>query len=196
VRLIRRNPPPGSIAVAEKTAGPSAPGNLGRRRSRGQSLVEFSLILTPLALVLLGLLQFGFIFNAYITMTNAVRESARIGTIYIYDRTQSKSQNDTARNNQMRTSLVASFNQLQSTSPNFTSSSTWTQSGLTYTTGDLQVTYVIPTGITDNDPRVGQRVTVRATYHLALLIPFAASFLSLDGGGRLPITTEATMVIN
>ena len=134
MRLIRRNPPPGSIAVAEKTAGPSAPGNLGRRRSRGQSLVEFSLILTPLALVLLGLLQFGFIFNAYITMTNAVRESARIGTIYIYDRTQSKSQNDTARNNQMRTSLVASFNQLQSTSPNFTSSSTWTQSGQTYTT--------------------------------------------------------------
>lgn len=167
-----------------------------RRRSQGQSLVEFSLVLTPLALVLLGLLQFGFVFNAYMTMTNAVRESARIGTIHIYDRTLSKSQNDAARNNQIRTTLLASFNQLQTTAPNFTSSSTWTQSALTYTTGDLRISYVIPTGITDSDTRVGQRVTVRATYHLALLIPFAASFLTLDGSGRLPITTEATMVIN
>jgi len=159
-------------------------------------MVEFALILTPLALVLLGLLQFGFVFNAYITMTNAVRESARIGTIYIYDRTMSKAQNDAARNEQIRTSLLASFNQLQTTAPSFTSSSTWTQSGLTFTTGDLRVTYVVPTGIIDNDPRVGQRVTVRTTYHLALMIPLAASFLALDGNGRLPITTEATMVIN
>lgn len=196
MRLIRRNPSPGCVAVPATTSHAAGAGRAFPRRSRGQSLVEFSLILTPLALVLLGLLQFGFIFNAYITMTNAVRESARIGTIYVYDRTMSKSQNDAARNNQMRTSLLASFNQLETTAPSFTSSSTWTQSGLQYTTGDLRITYVVPSGITDSDARVGQRVTVRATYHLALLIPFAASFLTLDGSGRLPITTEATMVVN
>jgi len=43
-----------------------------RRRSRaeGQSLVEFALVLTPLFLIMLGIVQFGFIFNAYITITN------------------------------------------------------------------------------------------------------------------------------
>ena len=52
-----------------------------RRRSRaeGQSLVEFALVLTPLFLIILGIVQFGFIFNAYVTMTNAAREAARDG---------------------------------------------------------------------------------------------------------------------
>ena len=67
--------------------------------SGGQSLVEFSLVLMPLFFILLGIIQFGFIFNAYVTMTNAAREAARIGTVYIYDRGLSKAQNDLARNN-------------------------------------------------------------------------------------------------
>ena len=65
----------------------------GRRTRRGerdaeagQSLVEFSLILMPLFLILLGIIQFGFIFSTYVTMTNAARDAARLGTIYAYDR--------------------------------------------------------------------------------------------------------------
>ena len=53
------------------------------RRARdgeaGQSLVEFSLILMPLFFILLGIIQFGFIFNTYVTMTNAARDAARHG---------------------------------------------------------------------------------------------------------------------
>ena len=150
----------------------------------------------PLMLILLGLIQFGFIFNGYITMTNSAREAARIGSIYIYDRSLSKDQNDTARNNAVRTALLASFNTLTTTAPNFTSSTTWTKSSLTWTTGDLSVAYVIPAGSTDNDPRQGQRMTVRATYHLTLFIPLISGLLSKDAGGRLPITTESTMVVN
>ena len=52
----------------------------------GQSLVEFSLVLMPLFFILLGIIQFGFIFNTYVTMTNAARDAARLGTIYVYDR--------------------------------------------------------------------------------------------------------------
>ncbi len=150
----------------------------------------------PLMLILLGLIQFGFIFNGYITMTNSIREAARIGSIYVYDRSLSKAQNDTARNNAVRTALLASFNTLTTTAPNFTSSTTWSQSSLTWTTGDLSMAYVIPTGITDNDARQGQRFTVRATYHLSLFIPFISGLLAKDAGGRLPITTESTMVVN
>ena len=75
----------------------------GEPGQRGQSLVEFALVLTPLLLILLGIIQFGFVFNTYVTLTNAAREAAREGTIYVYDRTLTKGQNDAARNKKMQT---------------------------------------------------------------------------------------------
>jgi Flp pilus assembly protein TadG len=176
---------------------------LGRQRrgsrggeSGGQSLVEFSLILTPLFLLLLGIIQFGFIFNAYVTMTNAAREGARTGTIVVYDRSLSKDQNDLARNEAIKTAVLASMNLLGKTSPNFATGSTWTKSGLVHTNGDLIVTYVVPAGVTDTDARTGQQVTVRATYHLDLIVPLVSNFLPKDAGGRLALVGEVTMVIN
>jgi Flp pilus assembly protein TadG len=147
-------------------------------------------------LVLLGIIQFGFIFNSYVTMTNAAREGARTGTIYVYDRTLSKDQNDLARNNTIRTAVLASMNLLGKTSPQFATSGTWTKSGTTFTNGDLVVTYAIPSGITDNDPRTGEQVTVSAVYHQDLVIPLIANLLPTDAGGRLRLTGEVTMVIN
>ena len=52
----------------------------------GQSLVEFSLIILPLFVIVLGIIQFGLSFNTYVTMTNAARDAARPGTIYVYPR--------------------------------------------------------------------------------------------------------------
>jgi Flp pilus assembly protein TadG len=167
---------------------------------RGQSLVEFSLILTPLFLILLGIIQFGLIFNTYITVTNAAREGARIGTIYQYQRAVTEGTNDTARNESMRTTLLQGFNGLAKTSPNFTNSSSWVSGGTTdartYTTGDIEVTYTRPDGTTANEPRVGYYVTVRATYHQDIVIPLIGIFLPLDGNGRLPLVGEVTMVVN
>jgi Flp pilus assembly protein TadG len=168
----------------------------GRRRQRGQSLVEFSLILAPLMLVLLGIIQFGFIFNTYVTLTNAAREAARAGTIVVYDRSLSKAQNDLVRNEAIRTTLTSSMNLLSTTSPQFSTSGSWTQSGLTFTNGDLTVTYEVPTGVTDNDPRTGERITVTAAYHQDLVIPLIANLLPRDAGGRLRLTGVVTMVIN
>lgn len=167
-----------------------------RRRAGGQSLVEFALVLIPLFIILLGIIQFGFVFNAYVTLTNAAREGARIGTVYVYDSSLSKSQNDLARNEAIRTSLINSMNLLTKTSPNFSTTSTWTQSSLTFTNGDLIVTYVKPGDVTETDARVGQQVTVRATYHQDLIIPLISTFLPKDAGGRLALTGEVTMVVN
>jgi Flp pilus assembly protein TadG len=168
----------------------------GRPRARGQSLVEFSLILGPLMLLLLGIVQFGLIFNTYITLTNAAREAARSGTIYVYDRTLSKPQNDLVRNQTILTTLTSSMNLLSTTSPQFTTSGTWSQNGLTFTNGDITVTYVIPSSVTDNDPRTGEEVTVSAAYHQDLVIPLIASLLPRDTGGRLRLGAQVTMVIN
>ncbi len=173
---------------------------LRRRDERGQSLVEFSLILAPLLFLLLGIIQFGFVFNAYVTVSTAAREAAREGTIYVYNRSLTQTQNDALRNARIRSSLLASLNGLAKTAPNLTNGSTWSSatSGttVTYTNGDIVVTYSLPSGVTANEPRQGYRVTVRATYHQDLVIPVIASFLPQDAGGRLPLAGEVTMVVN
>lgn len=150
----------------------------------------------PLFVILLAIVQFGFIFNAYVTITNATREGARNGTVYVYDASMSKAQNDLARNEFIRTSVLASMNLLTKTSPNFATSGTWTQAGGTYSNGDLVVSYVLPAGTTESDARVGQQVTVRATYHQDLVIPLIAQLLPKDANGRLGLMAESTMVVN
>ena len=49
-------------------------------RNRGQALVEFALVLPIALLILLGILQFGFLFSGQIGVINAVRETARYGS--------------------------------------------------------------------------------------------------------------------
>jgi Flp pilus assembly protein TadG len=175
-------------------------GNHTQRRAggaeRGQSLVEFSLVLMPLFFILLGIIQFGFIFNAYVTVTNAARDAARLGTVYVYDRSLSKAQNDLARNTEIRTSVLASMNLLAKTAPHFTTGATWTQSGTTFTNGDLVVTYTLPAGVSDTDARTGYQLTVRTTYHQDLVIPLVGELLPQDAGGRLRLVSEVTMVLN
>jgi Flp pilus assembly protein TadG len=169
-------------------------------RADGQSLVEFSLVLTPLFLLLLGIIQFGFIFNTYVTLTNATREAARIGTIYVYDRSASNVVNDAARNDEIRDTLLASLNGLSKTTPNLANGGSWVSSTsgttTTYTDGDIKITYSLPSTVTASDTRVGYRVTVKATYHQDLVIPLVANLLPRDSGGRLSLAGEVTMVIN
>ena len=44
---------------------------------RGQAVTEFALVLPILALLLFGIVQFGVVFNHYVTVTDAVRAGAR-----------------------------------------------------------------------------------------------------------------------
>jgi Flp pilus assembly protein TadG len=48
-----------------------------RRRERGASLVELSLVLFILILLVAGVIDFGRAFNSYVVITNASREGAR-----------------------------------------------------------------------------------------------------------------------
>jgi Flp pilus assembly protein TadG len=170
---------------------------LSRRTDRrGQSLVEFALVLTPLFFVLLGIIQFGFIFNTYVTLTNASREGARSGSVFVCDPADSKDQNDQSRNETAKDALTGSMNLLSKVSPNFSTGSTWTKSGLVFTNGDIVITYTVPTGVTDTDCRRGQTMTIRSTYHQDLIIPIISNFLPHDAGGRLQLVGETTMVIN
>jgi hypothetical protein len=52
---------------------------------RGAELIEFALIFPTLLLVVLGIMDFGFLFQRYEVVTNAAREGARIAILPGYD---------------------------------------------------------------------------------------------------------------
>ncbi|MBN8210563.1 pilus assembly protein [Bacillus sp. NTK071] len=51
------------------------------KSEKGQSMVEFALVLPVLVMLLFGIVDFGRIFHAYITIDHASREAARVASI-------------------------------------------------------------------------------------------------------------------
>lgn len=56
-----------------------------RKASKGQSLVEFTLVLPVLLIILAGLLDLGRLYYAYVAVTDAAAEGARYGAMYSQD---------------------------------------------------------------------------------------------------------------
>jgi hypothetical protein len=55
------------------------------RSESGAELIEFSLTLPLLLLIVLGIIEFGFLFREYEVVTNAAREGARIAILSGYE---------------------------------------------------------------------------------------------------------------
>ncbi len=171
-----------------------------RRTREGQSLVEFSLVLVPLLVILLGIAQFGFIFNAYVTVANATREGARAGSIWVPDPQATQAVNDSGREAYVRDAVTSTMGILPIGSANFVPAS------------DVQVTYSYPTNASCPEPapqgaalgppdandtrRKGHYVCVAVTYHLDLFIPIIADILGPDSNGQMNIPAFSQMVIN
>ena len=49
------------------------------RSERGQTMVETAMVLPILLVLVFGMIDFGRVFNAWITVTNSAREGARVG---------------------------------------------------------------------------------------------------------------------
>ena len=72
-----------------------------RRSESGAEVIEFALTLPLLMLVVLGIIEFGFVFQQYEVVTNAAREGARIASLSTYGSTAAvRRQNAMARVNQ------------------------------------------------------------------------------------------------
>lgn len=52
-----------------------------RKNEKGQSLVEFALVLPILLMLVLGMLEYGWMLNAKISVTAAAREGARASSV-------------------------------------------------------------------------------------------------------------------
>lgn len=55
------------------------------RNEKGQSLIEFAILLPFLLLLLMGILEFGIMLNSYLTIHNSAREGARLGIVAASD---------------------------------------------------------------------------------------------------------------
>ena len=191
------------------------------RDDDGQNIVEFALLLPVLLYILMGIIQFGFIFAAYLTINNAVREGARWGTIYIYDNNQTAAQNDDNRNNGIVDRMIASrgilaignrgtnganFNTQNysldvSKCPPTTPSATagWWYGSAASIYKDVTICYSVPTGVTPSDARRGEYMDVEVWYHQQVFIPLLDQFLPNDpakGAQWIRIPARITVVIN
>ncbi len=61
-----------------------------RKNEDAQALVEFTLIFPILILLVLGMIEFGWLLNGKITLNSAAREGARVGAVLLSSDTERK----------------------------------------------------------------------------------------------------------
>jgi Flp pilus assembly protein TadG len=151
-----------------------------REAASGQSVVEFALVTPILALLLMAILQFAFIYNAQVGITNAVRDAARYGSSLVANDTgtaATATTNTTAYLTAALTKYVAPY------SP---SSSTITVS---------YCAYPDPLPLTSTSVRV----KVKVVYGHPLLIPLIGGIIdAIDGtpDGKYTITSSLDMRVD
>ena len=185
--------------------------------ARGQAMVEFAFVLLPVLLLIVGIVQFGLLYGANVTLTNAAREGARSGSIYIYDRsiaTNAKYRNDGHRCGDIVEAATQAFGMLSTSSPHFNAPLSGgdcpTPTGDTLVNGDITVSYcdhvTTPDGdcpdTTDPDTtcvpdtREGCLLRVTLTYRSDIIVPLIGALLNTDANGRFIQRVTATMVVN
>ncbi len=138
-----------------------------RKEERGEALIEFVLLAPILILLLLGLVDFGRLFDAWLVTTNAAREGARYASIYAakdYLTNEQVTQLSTQKTYQY---LVDGFDG---------------RSDVDYTIGDISVT--LPPA------RATQPVTVNVSVRVqvwALLNIFMSNNTTLQGSATMRI---------
>jgi len=152
-----------------------------RERSEGQAMVEFALILPIALLILLGIIQFGFLFAGHIGVTNAVRETARYGsTSAVNDATTA-----TANAGQICTYLK---NTAMTRVPGYSSSNVVT-SGSQRTTVEYE-SYTDPHAAPNT---WSVRLTVHVEYKHPLLVPIVGAIIDgMDGANDSHFQLGAT----
>ncbi len=180
-------------------------------------MVELAVVLLPILLIVAGIIQFGLLFGANVTLTNAAREAARTATIARYDIALSRSSNDLDRCTRSLDAAVQSFGLMPSTAPNFVATrpcpagsasdlngdglhDRWVNGDLTITLCSSMATSTSPcptagTYCTLTDP-TGCLVQVRLTHRSNVVVPLIGELLSRDGSGRFVQDAVATMVMN
>ncbi len=151
----------------------------------GQAIAEFGIAAIPLLLLLLGILQFAFIYNAQVGLTNGVRDAARYGSTLIAN------DNGTATTAADRTYGFLATSLGKYVAP-------FSPSRLVSGSGQSEVCYEQRDDGTNSDPDPVW-VKVRATYDHPLLVPIINLIIdAFDGAsdGSFRITTEVELRVS
>jgi len=160
-----------------------------------------------------GIIQFGLLYGAHVTLTNSAREGARAGTIYVYDRNESAYWNDAHRCGAIISAATEAFGLLDDAAPHFSTTLTGgvcpTPVSTTLVNGDVTISYCASATVNDpcpdpgnsltdctTDTREGCLVRVSIRYHSDVIVPLISDLLSTDGGGRFLERATSTMVVN
>lgn len=180
-------------------------------------MVEFATVLLPILLLIVAIIQFGLLFGANVTLTNAAREAARAATIARFDIELPRATNDLDRCTAALDAARNSFGLMTASAPNFSSTrpcpsssatdlngdglhDRWVNGDLTMTLCSSMATPTSPCPTTGtycglNDP-TGCLVQVTLTYRSDIIVPIIGELLAKDAGGRFVQTARATMVVN
>ena len=178
-------------------------------------MVEFAAVLLPILLIVVGIVQFGLLFGANVTLTNAAREAARAATIERFDVASSRATNDINRCTAALDAALQSFGLLDAGSPHFVVSDPcpagsdlngdgyhdrWVNGDLTVTLCDSMATPTSPCPTTGTycatDDPVGCLVQVTLSYRSDIVVPFMGALLPHDPNGRFVQQAITTMVVN
>ena len=137
---------------------------------RGAEVIEFAIVLPLLLLVIFGIVDFGFMFQRYVVLTNAAMEGARIASLPGYAEADTRE----------RVFAYAADSGI----PEVTGSGTPCRG-----TAPL-CAYVVDVDIPSDDPDepwLGKEVTVTYVYNYSYIGPIAGLF----GGGFTSVTLNA-----
>ena len=181
-------------------------------------MVEFAAVLLPLLLVVVAIIQFGLLFGANVSLTNAAREAARAATIYRYDGTANNDQHGVNRCGDAIAAATQAFGFLSTSSPYFSASSAC-PSGVDlngdsmddlWQNGDVEVSFCAggtapgsacpntanPATYCTNTSGQGCLVRVQLAYNQAIVVPLLGPLLDGDGNRLFELRADASMVMN
>jgi len=179
-------------------------------------MVEFAAVLLPLLVIVVGIVQFGLLFGANVSLTNAAREAARAASIHRYIGADGSSVNGVNRCTAAINAATDAFGFLSNGSPHF-SASTPCPGGVDqngdgihdlWQNGDVEISFCAA-GVAPGDPcpdnsttfcttdsGEGCLVRVELKYNQSVVVPLLDRILDGDGNGLFELTAVASMVMN
>jgi len=148
-----------------------------KRGQEGQALVETTFMILAVLLLLMGIIEFGFIFYAYVRVSNATREGARAGSLWLLHRNFDKPTGyyDPILCDTVSDAVRSEVNAIQ------------------YITITLQGESVVDCLNESVDPKAGEPITVTVTYDYPLAVVSALPIIGDIITSPFPVCRTAVM---
>lgn len=184
-------------------------------------MVEFAAVLLPLLVIVVGIVQFGLLYGAHVSITNAAREAAREASIYRYIGADGNAVNGDNRCTAAVDAATQAFGFLSDNAPHFSASSPCPggidlgpggADGLLdlWQNGDVEISFcaagVAPgddcpdtsdaASFCTTDSGRGCIVRVQLSYNQMIVVPLLDRILDGDGNGLFELKADAAMVMD